>query len=40
MKYVLELHVARKKPVLYVGVAGTGKTTIVKDFLAEMKANN
>ena len=40
MKYVLELHVARKKPVLYVGVAGTGKTTIVKDFLAEMKAKN
>ena len=40
MKYVLELHVARKKPVLYVGVAGTGKTTIVKDYLAEMKANS
>ena len=40
MKYILELHVARKKPVLFVGVAGTGKTTIVKDYLADMKANN
>eukprot|EP00931_Biecheleriopsis_adriatica_P107676 TRINITY_DN819_c0_g1_i4.p1 TRINITY_DN819_c0_g1~~TRINITY_DN819_c0_g1_i4.p1 ORF type:complete len:2563 (-),score=618.44 TRINITY_DN819_c0_g1_i4:48-7736(-) len=38
MKYILQLHIARKKPVLYVGVAGTGKTTIVKDYLADMKA--
>ncbi|CAE8597984.1 unnamed protein product [Polarella glacialis] len=40
MKYILELHVARKKPVLYVGIAGTGKTTIVKDYLADMKAKS
>lgn len=38
MKYILDLHTSRKKPVLYVGVAGTGKTTIVKDYLAELKA--
>eukprot|EP00929_Paragymnodinium_shiwhaense_P077081 TRINITY_DN3967_c0_g2_i2.p1 TRINITY_DN3967_c0_g2~~TRINITY_DN3967_c0_g2_i2.p1 ORF type:complete len:4576 (+),score=1729.31 TRINITY_DN3967_c0_g2_i2:93-13820(+) len=38
MKYVHDLHVKRKKPVLFVGVAGTGKTTIVKDYLADLKA--
>jgi len=38
MKYILSLHVDRKRPVLFVGVAGTAKTTIVKDFLAELKA--
>jgi dynein heavy chain len=37
-KYILDLHVQRKKPVLYVGVAGTSKTTIVNDFLADLKA--
>jgi len=40
MKYILQLHVPRKKPVLFVGVAGTGKTTVVKDFLAEIKSKN
>jgi dynein heavy chain len=40
MKYILNLHVQRKKPVLYVGVAGTGKTTIVKDFLADLRAKS
>eukprot|EP00928_Gymnodinium_smaydae_P023763 TRINITY_DN1947_c0_g1_i2.p1 TRINITY_DN1947_c0_g1~~TRINITY_DN1947_c0_g1_i2.p1 ORF type:complete len:4562 (+),score=1174.36 TRINITY_DN1947_c0_g1_i2:66-13751(+) len=40
MKYILDLHVMRRKPVLYVGVAGTGKTTIVKDYLADLKAKN
>jgi dynein heavy chain len=40
MKYVLHLHIMRKKPVLYVGVAGTGKTTIVKDYLADLKSKN
>jgi dynein heavy chain len=38
MKYIMDLHVAQKKPVLYVGVAGTGKTVIVKDYLADLKA--
>merc|ERR1719210_1744080 len=40
MKFILQLHVARKKPVLYVGVAGTGKTTIVKDFIADLTSKN
>jgi len=40
MKYVLQLHLAQQKPVLYVGVAGTGKTTIVKDFLADLVAKS
>jgi len=40
MKYILQLHTFRKRPVLYVGVAGTGKTTIVKDFLADLTSKN
>ncbi|CAE8644925.1 unnamed protein product [Polarella glacialis] len=40
MKYLLDLHVKRQKPMLLVGVAGTGKTTIVKDYLAEVKAKS
>jgi len=39
-KYILQLHITQKKPVLYVGVAGTGKTTIVKDYIADLKASN
>eukprot|EP00439_Symbiodinium_sp_Y106_P047493 s1232_g6.t1 len=40
MKHLLDLHVRRQKPMLLVGVAGTGKTTIVKDYLAEVKVNS
>merc|ERR1719272_1493853 len=40
LKYVCDFHMARKKPVLFVGVAGTGKTTIVKDYLAEAKVRD
>jgi dynein heavy chain len=36
-KCVVDLHTRRQKPVLLVGVAGTGKTTIIKDYLAEVK---
>jgi dynein heavy chain len=36
MKYILSLHVQCDRPVLYVGIAGTGKTTIVKDYLSEL----
>jgi dynein heavy chain len=36
MKYILSLHVQMDRPVLYVGIAGTGKTTIVKDYLSEL----
>jgi dynein heavy chain len=38
MKYILDLHMSRKKPVLFIGVPGTGKTTIVKDYFADVKA--
>jgi len=31
-KYLLKLHIAQRRGVLYVGQAGTGKTTIIKDF--------
>jgi dynein heavy chain len=40
MKYILDLHMSRKKPVLFIGVPGTGKTTIVKDYFADVKAKN
>jgi len=33
LKYQLELHVNRFKPVLFIGSAGTGKTAVTKDFL-------
>jgi len=31
-KSILDLHMKQDKPVLYVGSAGTGKTTIIKDY--------
>lgn len=31
-KWLLNLHMKQRKPVLYVGSAGTGKTTIIKDY--------
>ena len=31
-KYLLDMHVASKKGMLYVGSAGTAKTTIIKDY--------
>ncbi|CAL1167896.1 unnamed protein product [Cladocopium goreaui] len=40
MKHLLDLHVKRRKPLLFVGVAGTAKTTIVKDYLAEVKVKS
>ncbi len=36
-RYILDLHMARGKPVLFVGVPGTGKTTIVKDYINETR---
>src|SRR5690242_13456710 len=33
---ILEMHVKAKKGVLYVGSAGTGKTTIIKDFFSTL----
>jgi dynein heavy chain len=34
-KYLLEMHKQVNKGILYVGIAGTGKTTIVKDYFAD-----
>jgi len=36
-KYLLEMHKRVKKGMLYVGTAGTGKTTIVKDYFADQE---
>jgi len=31
-KFLLDLHIERSKPILFVGTAGTAKTTYVKDY--------
>ena len=31
------MHLRRKKPVLFVGGAGTGKTQVIKDYLSHTK---
>jgi dynein heavy chain len=33
---LLDMHVASKKGMLYVGSAGTGKTTIIKDYFSTL----
>ena len=33
------MHLRRKKPMLFVGSAGTGKTQVIKDYLASTKAD-
>lgn len=37
LRYLLDMHLRRKKPVLFVGGAGTGKTQVIKDYLASTK---
>jgi dynein heavy chain len=37
MKYMLNTHLARRKPILFIGGAGTGKTSLVRDFLASTR---
>lgn len=34
---MLDIHLKRRKPVLFVGGAGTGKTQVIKDYLATTK---
>lgn len=34
--FLLNMHVASKKGMLYVGSAGTGKTTVIKDFFSTL----
>lgn len=35
-KYLLKMHTEAHKGILYVGTAGTGKTTIVKDYFTDV----
>lgn len=35
-RFILDMHVKSKKGVLYVGSAGTGKTTILKDYFSTL----
>lgn len=35
-RFLLDMHVRQKKGVLYVGVAGTSKTTIIKDYFTTL----
>lgn len=35
-RFILDMHVKYKKGVLYVGSAGTGKTTIIKDYFSTL----
>ena len=37
LRYLLEMHLKRKKPILFVGGAGTGKTQVIKDYLSATK---
>lgn len=37
LRYLLEKHVLRFKPVLFIGNAGTGKTAVFKDYLSVTK---
>lgn len=37
LRYLLDIHLKRRKPVLFVGGAGTGKTQVIKDYLATTK---
>lgn len=34
LKYLLDIHLARRKAILFVGGAGTGKTSVIKQYLA------
>jgi dynein heavy chain len=37
LRYLLDMHLKRRKPVLFVGGAGTGKTQVIKDYLSSTK---
>ena len=34
LRTILDYHLRRRKPVLFVGSAGTGKTAVIKDYLS------
>ena len=35
-KFLLDLHINRGKPILFVGTAGTAKTTYIKDYFRDV----
>ena len=37
LRTLLDFHLRRRKPVLFVGSAGTGKSAVIKDYLAQTK---
>lgn len=37
LRFLLDQHLLRRKPVLFVGSAGTGKTAVIKDYLVQTK---
>lgn len=37
LRYLLNIHLKRKKPVMFVGGTGTGKTQVIKDYLSTTK---
>lgn len=39
LRYMLEIHLKRKKPILLIGSAGTGKTAVIKDYLSSTKVD-
>jgi dynein heavy chain len=36
-RFLLDLHVKKKRGMLYIGAAGTGKTTIIKDYFTTLE---
>ena len=37
LRFLLDIHLKRRKPILFVGSAGTGKTAVIKDYLMSTK---
>lgn len=36
LKYMIDIHLKRRKAVLFIGGAGTGKTAVIREFLASV----
>lgn len=39
LRYMLDIHLKRRKPIMFVGSAGTGKTAVIKDYLSSTDSN-
>lgn len=33
LRYMIDVHLRRRKPIMFIGSAGTGKTAVIKDYL-------